>query len=129
MVERRVSDGVRIAQLLSSELDGREDGALDRLAVTSADRSVEASPEGERAYDVERAGEAFARAFVHEDRVRLELKNGGEAVADRVAGDGLRASVGDEGTGELLVESGAAVKRAVDALEGAAIDLEENRSS
>jgi len=118
MVERRVTDGVRIAQLLSSELDGREDGALDRLAVTNADRSVEASPEGERAYDVEREGEAFARAFVHEDRVRLELESGGDAVAARVEGEDLRVAAEDGGMA-LIVESGAAVKRAVDALDAA----------
>jgi len=116
MVERRVADGVRIAQLLSSELDGREDGALDRLAVTNADRSVEALPGGARAYDIERDGEAFARAFVHEDRVRIELEDGAAAVAPHVAGDDLRVSTeGDETA--LIVESGAAVKRAVDALD------------
>lgn len=120
MVERRVADGLRIAQLLSSELDGREDGALDRLAVTNADRSVEASPEGERAYDVERDGEPFARAFVHENRVRIELEDGAAAVAPHVAGDDLRVSTESDGTA-LLVESGAAVKRAVDAL-GAATE-------
>ena len=124
MVERRVTDGVRIAQLLSSELDGREDGALDRLAVTNADRSVEAAPGGERAYDVECDGEPFASAFVHEDHVRLDLDAGAETVAERVQGEDLRASV-DDGTGELLVESGAAVKRAVDALGGAAEELGE----
>ncbi|GAA0671265.1 hypothetical protein [Natronoarchaeum mannanilyticum] len=120
MVERRVTDGVRIAQLLSSELDGREDGALDRLAVTNADRSVEASPDGERAYDVERAGEPLARAFVHEDRVRLELEAAGEAIAAHTKGDDLRVAAEDGGTA-LLVESGPAVKRAVDAL-GAATE-------
>jgi len=120
MVERRVTDGVRIAQLLSSELDGREDGALDRLAVTNADRSVEASPEGERAYDVERDGEAFARAFVHEDHVRIDIADDTAAVAPHVAGDDLRVATEGDGTA-LIVESGAAVKRAVDAL-GAAVD-------
>jgi len=120
MVERRVTDGVRIAQLLSSELDGREDGALDRLAVTNADRSVEASPDGERAYDVERDGEAFARAFVHEDRVRLELEAADEAIAAHTKGEDLRVASEDSGTA-LVVESGAAVKRAIDAL-GAVVD-------
>ncbi len=103
MVERRVTDGVRIAQLLSSELDGREDGALDRLAVTNADRSVEASPEGERAYDVERDGEAFARAFVHEDRIRVEPEAGGEAIAAHAEGEDLRVAPEDSGTALIVV--------------------------
>jgi len=120
MVERRVTDGVRIAQLLSSELDGREDGALGLLAVINADRSVEASPEGERAYDVERDGESFARAFVHEGRVRLELEAAGEAVAAHTKGEDLRVVTEGGGTA-LIVESGAAVKRAVDAL-GATVE-------
>ncbi len=41
MVEERITDGRRIAELLSSEVDGREDGELAEYAVTNADRDVE----------------------------------------------------------------------------------------
>ena len=43
MVEDRITDGVRIAQLLSSEFDGREDPPLDSVAVVNADRTDHAS--------------------------------------------------------------------------------------
>lgn len=46
MVEERITDGTRIAQLLSSELDGREDGGLESIAVTNADRGPIIAPLG-----------------------------------------------------------------------------------
>ena len=128
MVERRVTDGVRIAQLLSSEVDGREDGALDRLAVTNADTDVEGTADGERAFDVTLDGDALGAVFVHDEYARLELQRGGETAKSRAEEAGLRAEEGDDGDGEaarLFVESGAEVKRAVDALDAVSGALRE----
>ncbi|WP_248516417.1 hypothetical protein [Salinarchaeum laminariae] len=93
MVEERLSDGYRIGELLASEIDGRRRGALGDLVVANADRTVEGTPAGERAYDVrlvEDAGDSsrdprrepteqdvgalFARVFVHETGATLVLE-------------------------------------------------------
>ncbi|WP_435346150.1 hypothetical protein [Haloarchaeobius sp. HRN-SO-5] len=122
MVERRTTDGVRIAQLLASELDGREDGHYARFAVVDADRDVEPTVDGARAYDVTLDGEAFARAFVHPDRVRVELRRGLDAGAEAAAAADLpaRPKAVEPPRLVLFVESGAAVKRAGDVLVAAA---------
>ncbi|WP_135821144.1 hypothetical protein [Halostella litorea] len=139
MVEDSVADGRRIAELLASEVDGRVDGALDALAVVDADRSAEGTPDGERAYDVERAvegswddartrhapdesrGELLARVYLHEDRVRIEFADGQEAAAATASELGLRTrpKATEPPRTLVFVESGAAVKRAVDAVEAA----------
>ncbi|GAB3673478.1 hypothetical protein [Halopiger thermotolerans] len=137
MVEDRITDGKRIAQLLSSELDGREDGGLDRVAVTNADRDVEPTTDGARAYDVslidssgdddsdvDDGGEAdaddrLARVFVHEDRARLEFVRGQDLAAE--AAEELELRVRPKATRPprtlVFVESGAEVKRATDAVQ------------
>ncbi|RQG91545.1 hypothetical protein EA462_06185 [Natrarchaeobius halalkaliphilus] len=124
MVEDRITDGRRIAQLLASELDGREDGELDAVAVTNVDRDVEPSADGARAYDVTRVRDGsesgrLARVFVHEDRVRLEFEieqeiaaEAGEAVELRV-----RPKASDPPRTLVFVESAAAVKRATDVVQ------------
>jgi hypothetical protein len=55
MVEDRLTDGRRIAELLASELDGLG-GALAAVAVVDADRDAEATPDGAYAYRVVRRG-------------------------------------------------------------------------
>ena len=122
MVEKRVTDGIRIAQLLSSELDGREDGTYDRFAVVDAVRDVEPTVDGARAYDVNVDGEAFAQVFVHPDRVRVELRKGLDAAVGTAERVGLRVrpKAADPPRVVLFVESGAAVKRAGDVLAAAA---------
>ena len=121
MVVDRVTDGKRIAELLASELDGRSDPPLDRLAVVNADRAVEGTTEGARAYDVERDGETFATVFVHEDRARVELRDGLDAARETATAEGLRVRPKAVTPPRLLlfVESGAAVKRAVTAVAAA----------
>ena len=85
MVENRITDGRRIAELLSSEIDGREDGELAHFAVTNADRDVEPTADGARAYDVTRHDERIARVFIHEDRAHLELEAGQDVAAEAAA--------------------------------------------
>ncbi|ELY95702.1 hypothetical protein C483_01114 [Natrialba hulunbeirensis JCM 10989] len=133
MVEDRITDGTRIAQLLSSELDGREDGGLEYLAVTNADRDVEPTADGTRAYDVTMtravdtaAGESgdddttlLAQVFVQPDRARLEFTAGQDGAAEAAAEADLRVRPKATQPPRTLVfvESGAEVKRATDVVQ------------
>ncbi len=122
MVDERITDGRRIAELLSSELHGREDGALDRVAVVDADTDVDPSADGALAYRLARSGEPFGEVFVHPERVRVELRSGLETAAETATEAGLRVrpKATDPPRTLLFVESGAEVKRAVDAIDAAA---------
>ena len=115
MVEERITDGERIAQLLASEVTGRTDGPLGRLAVENADREVEPTVDGARAYDLERDRDAFAAVFVQPDRVRMELREGIEDAVEAAEREGLRVRPKATRPPRTLVfvESGAEVKRAV----------------
>ncbi|ELY67748.1 hypothetical protein [Natrinema versiforme] len=119
MVEDRITDGRRIAQLLASELDGREDGELAHFAVTNADRDVEPTADGARAYDVTRHDERIARAFVHDDRAHLEFEAGHDAAAEAASDVDLRVrpKATDPPRTLVFVESGAEVKRATDVVQ------------
>lgn len=126
MVEDRITDGRRIAELLASELDGREDGVLDTVSVTNADRDVEPSADGERAYDIaltldeaDEQDRLLARAFVQPDRARLEFERGPDVAADAAAGVDLRVRPKATTPPKTLifVESGAEVKRATDVVQ------------
>ncbi|SER91584.1 hypothetical protein [Natrinema salaciae] len=127
MVEERITDGRRIAELLSSEIDGREDGELADFGVTNADRDVEPTADGARAYDVTRRDERIARAFVHDDRAHLEFEAGQDAAADAAADVDLRVRPKATRPPKTLVfvESGAEVKRATDVLQAVSRRLEE----
>lgn len=127
MVEERVTDGHRIAELLASELDGRNDGVLDRVAVTNADRDVEPTAGGARAYDVVVTSpsddatddQQLARAFVHEDRVHLEFDIGQDVAVDAAEPADLRVrpTATQPPRTLVFVESGAEVKRATDVVQ------------
>jgi len=127
MVDRRVTDGRRIAELLSSELHGREDGALAAVAVTDAVADVEPTADGALAYRVTVDGDTLATAHVHPDRAHLAFRAAVETAVDAAGAAGLRArpkAVDPPGT-LVFVPDGAAVKDAVDvvaAVAGAARD-------
>ncbi len=126
MVESRITDGRRIAELLASELDGREDGGLASIAVTNADRDVEPTVDGSRAYDVQYDGDVVAQVFVHEERARLEV-TAAEDVAAETAADGelrVRPKATEPPRTLVFIESGAAVKRASDVVAAVARSLE-----
>lgn len=151
MVEERVSDGRRIAELLASELDGREDGVLDRVAVTNADRDVEPTADGARAYDVIVDGDdgmedavggddgmegvgngdedelRLARAFVHDDRAHLEFDAGQNAAIEAAENGDLRVrpKATEPPRTLVFVESGAEVKRASDVVQSAVRSLDD----
>ncbi len=122
MVERRITDGKRIAQLLASEIDGREDSGLDLLALADADPDVEPTADGALAYRIVREGEPFAEVFVQPDRIRIECRAASDraASAAREVGIRVRPKAVEPPRTLVFVESGAAVKRATDVLSAVA---------
>ena len=135
MVQERLTDGYRIGELLASEIDGRQSGTLAPLAVANADRTVEGTPEGERAYDVrllasdrdsrreptpDDDGELFAQVFVHEEGATVALEADSPAARNVAESAGL--DVDQEwrtGTLAIGLDYGAQSKRAIDVLEAA----------
>ncbi|WP_436911836.1 hypothetical protein [Halosimplex marinum] len=115
MVEDRVTDGKRIAQLLSSELSGRDRGTLGDVAVVDADPDAEPAPEGTVGYGVTYRDERVGTVRLYPGAAELSVR-ADPSLAERVADavDGPDLSVTDSGS--VRIESGAAVKRAVDAL-------------
>jgi hypothetical protein len=122
MVEDRITDGKRIAELLSSEVTGNENPPYDAMAVTDADPEVAPTPDGERAYSVTFEGERLARVFVQPDRVRVELDSGLDAAREEADERGLRTRPVASEPPRLVVfvAAGAHAKRALDVLGAAA---------
>lgn len=122
MVEERLADGTRIAQLLASELDGRDDGRLASLSVVEANHDVEPTAEGAFAYAIEQEqeeeepgdGRRLCSVFVHPDRAHVELA-ASEGIVEAAENEGLRVRPKATHPPKTLVfvESGAEVKRAV----------------
>ena len=130
MVEERITDGRRIAELLASELDGREDGPLGSVQVTNADRDVEPTVDGARAYDVTLAGERIVRVFVHDDRARLEFEAGQDVAAETAKELELRVrpKATEPPRTLVFVEHGAAVKRGSDVVQAVCRSLQTDSS-
>ncbi|WP_251330739.1 hypothetical protein [Haloplanus pelagicus] len=120
MVETSLSDGMRIAQLLASDLVGHE-GRLAGVTVTDADPDVEPTTDGRRAYAVSADGEPLATAFVHPERVRLDFRVAPEAVVEAATDVGLRRrpKAVEPPQSIVFVENGAEVKRALAVVEAA----------
>lgn len=139
MVADRLTDGVRIGQLLASEVAGNH-GRLRGLGVTDADPDVEPTPDGALAYRLVRddsdgglarddaettgAGETdidgvVAEVYVQPDRVRIEFVRAPDAVADAAGDRRLRVRPKAVRPPRTLVflEDGAAVKRILPVLE------------
>jgi len=118
MVEDEIRDGRRIAELLSSEVEGREDAALARIELEVVDADAEGTPYGEHAYDVTVEDETVASVHVHEDRVHLDFRHGIETAAE--AGEErellVRPTATDPPRTLVFVERGADVKRAVEVI-------------
>jgi len=126
--------GERIAELLASEVEGRTDGSLGRLAVTDADEVPDdPPPDGALAYRIavdvggsgasdrsaDHDGSPLADVLVHADRVRLA----GLDASGAARGAGLPTRR-EGGRVVATVGSGAAVKRALDAVREAAGSIE-----
>lgn len=121
MVEDELQDGIRIAQLVSSEITGHEDAPFDALAVENADLDVEPTVDGERAFDVTHRGEVLATMFVHPDRAHLELRSGLEDARFAAEERGLRVRPKAVDPPRLIVfvENGAEAKRVLGVLAAA----------
>lgn len=133
MVERRVTDGRRIAELLSSELHGRDDGGLARVLVVDAREDVEPTVDGTRAYRIalarDRTGGGddgdhvrLGAVNVHPDRAHVEVRDGLDAAVETARGAGLRVrpKAVEPPRALIFVESGAEVKRAAAVVSAAA---------
>ncbi|AXG07298.1 hypothetical protein DU500_13170 [Haloplanus rubicundus] len=120
MVSHELDDGVRIAQLLASDLVGHEDGLAD-VTVTDADPDVEPTPNGARAYRVRAADRPLAVVFVHPERARIVFEAGPEATLDaaRDAGLRVRPKATEPPRTVVFVENGAEVKRVLRVVEAA----------
>lgn len=118
MVEDRTTDGRRLAELLSSELHGRESGRLGRLAVVDADADVEPTADGAFAYAVALDGNRLAGVHVHPDRVHVEFERGVDAAARAGEAADLRVRPKAVEPPRTLVfaTDGAEVKRVTDVL-------------
>ncbi|WP_338729496.1 hypothetical protein [Haladaptatus sp. DJG-WS-42] len=118
MVKKRETDGVRLAQLLASELDGYKDGPLGPLSVSNAADADGLRPVEDvaRAYDVAHDGERIARVFVHPDRAYVEFEAGIDKVVKTAEQKGLRTRPKATNPPKALVfiEDGAQVKRILD---------------
>lgn len=127
VTEDRITDGKRIAQLLASELSGLERGPLDAISVDDADPDATPSEQGTTAYQVSHRGDPVATVLLYPEHATVRLHEGqtwssGTAVADTPSGaeetTASRASAGGlsvDGSA-LQIATGAAVKRAVDAV-------------
>ena len=122
MVEKRITDGKRVAQLLASEITGRETGLLADLAVVDADPDVEPTDDGTFAYGVALGDDRVADVFVQPDRAYLELRAGLDAGTTKAAEEGLRTrpKAVEPPRALVFVESGAEAKGAVEVLVAAA---------
>jgi hypothetical protein len=123
MTDSELDDGVRIAQLLASDLVGYED-ALSAVTVTDADPDVAPTTDGSQAYRVRVADRPFATVFVHPERARIEFEAGQEAALDaaREAGLRVRPKAVDPPRTVVFVENGAEVKRVLSVVEAAVGD-------
>ncbi|MFC4357194.1 hypothetical protein ACFO0N_04430 [Halobium salinum] len=78
MVQDRLRDGKRIAQLLASEVEG-DRGVLGSLSVVDADPDVEPTTDGAFAFALSRRDETdaeperVAEVYVQPDRARVEF--------------------------------------------------------
>ncbi|XVH32175.1 hypothetical protein ACNS7O_03055 [Haloferacaceae archaeon DSL9] len=116
MVEDRLRDGKRIAQLLASELDADE-RRLAAVTLVEADPDVEPTADGAFAYGVALAtddGETtrIADVFVQPDRARVEFRVTPDVAADAAADAELRVrpKAVDPPRTLVFVEDGAQVK-------------------
>lgn len=118
MVGDRITDGHRIGQLLASEVTGRESGVLGDMTIVDANPDVDPTDDGAFAYRVTLAEDSIAEAYVHPNRLRVELLTGverGRAAAERVDLR-VRPKAVEPPRTLVFVESGAEVKPAVDVL-------------
>lgn len=153
MVEDRLTDGKRIAQLVASELTG-DGGGLARVVVADADPDVEPTVDGAFAYRVVAVADsdalttddrgrptlaadslaavdsettAIATVFVQPDRARIEFECAPDRAAEAAADTELRArpKAVEPPRTLVFVEDGVEAKRVRAVFEAVVADLPE----
>ncbi len=118
MVEDRITDGTRIAQLLASELTGLQTGPLADTEVVDSDPDAIPSDSGTVGYRVRYDGEEVGTVLLYPSYIELELRGVASLEAtphsDVTVGDDISDGVTRIGTETLQITYGAAVKQAVD---------------
>lgn len=120
MVEDRVTDGKRIAQLLSSELSGRDRGTLGDLSVVDADPDAEPSVDGTEAYGIGFGDERIGTVRLFPASATMSVTRQVAPISEAADENGLPVTDDDV----IRLESGASVKRALDALVAGLDDAE-----
>lgn len=110
MVERRITDGKRIAELLASELDGLAVGPLAEVGVVDAEPDVAPSDGGSYAYAIEHSGERIGEVYVRPEGAVLRFEEGW---AVQKLPDQVGLSLEED---KLNIRRGASVKGVVDGL-------------
>lgn len=113
MVEDRITDGKRIAQLLASELTGLEGPPLDRVEVVDATPDAEPTPEGVEAYGVALDGDRIGTVTTYPASVTVAADGSLPEGVD--GGDGVTVTTETRRV-RVEIEYAAAVKRGVDVL-------------
>ena len=118
MVEERIEDGHRIAELLASEVTGRKTGPLADLGVVDADPDVTPTADGAFAYGIDRNGQRLADVFVQPERAYLVVRTAVDTAVETATDADLRVrpKAAEPPRALVFVESGARVKWAVDVL-------------
>jgi len=105
MVEDRITDGERIAEVLRAEIEGRGTGGLDRLSIAERDGTTTVLLDGEPLTTLEPGQSSLEISFCR----------AGEAVR-AIAGDGGLDTRSGNGSVTVVVGSAAGTKRVVDLL-------------
>jgi hypothetical protein len=121
MVEDRITDSRRIAQLLASELSGLATGPLGEVSVVDADPDATPSEDGTVAYNISYEGREIGTVRLYAASVAVELQLDGvdqspDSVDEAPVSD--RVTVDRQGPQRLTItlEDGASVKEGVDLL-------------
>ncbi|WP_135663844.1 hypothetical protein [Halorhabdus rudnickae] len=104
MVEDRITDGERIAEVFRAEIAGRETGGLDRLSITEDGTTT-----------VLLDGAPLATVEPGENGLEIRFQRAKEMVRT-TAGDAGLETRSENGPVTIVVESAAATKRATDLL-------------
>jgi len=115
MVEEELTDGERIARLLSSEVYGHKRGVLGRLSVVDAADDIDPTEAGAFAYAVADGERRLAEVYVHPDRAHVEFRERVRAAAEagQRAGLRVRPKAVEPPRTLVFVENGADVKPAL----------------
>ena len=120
MVDEKITDGKRIAQLLASELNGLESGVLNSVSVVDAEPDAAPDESGSEAYRIVYGESPVAVVSMFPTETRVTFRIAVPWPEERRRPE----TVAESGTA-LVISSGAEVKRAVDAIRPVLDELSE----